>query len=346
MPLRVTRRAALSTALAMPFIRPAAAQSKRLVVRDTGVGTAFTDAFAAPFKAATGIEVVPVVAQHEPTGMIEQMVDAGSYTWDAAIVSRAAADQLTLDGKGYLDPLNLEDDAGFQALPEMFRAPHYAGNDVVATILAYRTDRVKTPPKSWADFWNVAAFPGERALRKFPFDTIEQALMADGVPPAKLFPLDFDRAFRSLDRIRPHISVWWTSGAQCSQMLQSGQVDYCPTWNGRAQVAIDAGAPVAIMWDQALWQSEGWVILKGTPNADLARQFVAFALRPDRQAAFAAATGFGPTRPEAIALLPPGKARIMPTYPANMASATVVDVRFWAKNKDAASDRFNQWVLG
>ena len=37
--------------------------------------------------------------------------------------------------------------------------------------------------------------------------------MADGVPWDKVYPMDIDRAFKSLDRIKPHVDVWWTSGA-------------------------------------------------------------------------------------------------------------------------------------
>ncbi|WP_163591335.1 extracellular solute-binding protein, partial [Klebsiella pneumoniae] len=77
-----------------------------------------------------------------------------------------------------------------------FKAPHYAANDVVATVLAYRTDKVKSPPRSWADFWDIRGRPGQRAMRKFPFDTIELALLADGVDPRSLYPCDFDRAFK------------------------------------------------------------------------------------------------------------------------------------------------------
>ena len=102
--------------------------------------------------------------------------------------------------------------------------------------LGYRTDKVKKPPKSWADLWNVKDFPGRRSLRKYPFDTIEEALMADGVPTNKVYPCDFDRAYKSLDKIKKDVAVWWTSGAQTTQMLKSGEVDMLPTWNGRARM--------------------------------------------------------------------------------------------------------------
>ena len=62
-------------------------------------------------------------------------------------------------------------------------------------------------------------------MRKNPIDTLEIALMADGVAPKDLYPLDLDRAFRKLDEIKDHIAVWWTGGAQSTQLLESGEVD-------------------------------------------------------------------------------------------------------------------------
>ncbi|MGL4974451.1 MAG: ABC transporter substrate-binding protein [Bosea sp. (in: a-proteobacteria)] len=343
-PSRRTLLAATAATLAAPAI--VRAQARKIVVRDLGIGTSFMDAYGRAFTQATGIEVQPITGANEPVGQIKQMVDTKTYTWDMAIVSRAAANQLAADGSGYTEPLRIDDHAGWKALPDLFKAPFFAGNDVVATVLAYRTDNVRTAPKTWADFFNTGTFRGRRAMRRFPFDTIEQALLADGVAGDKLFPLDFDRAFRSLDKVKKDVAVWWTSGAQSTQLLQAGEVDFCPTWNGRAQAAINAGAPVAIMWEQSLWQAEGWVILKGTPNADLCREFVKFALDPARQAIFAKATGYGPTLDAAIGQVDAATAKTLPTHPDNRKSATLVDVDFWAKNRDTAVERFNKWVVG
>ncbi|KAF0232101.1 MAG: extracellular solute-binding protein family [Beijerinckiaceae bacterium] len=330
--------------LAMPAILRA--QARKIVVRDLGIGTSFMDAYGKAFTAATGIEVQPVTGANDPIALIKQMVDAKTYTWDMSIVSRQVANQLAADGAGYLEPLKIDDAPGWKALPEMFRSPFYAGNDVVATVLGYRTDKVKTPPKSWADFFDTAKIPGRRAMRRSPVDSMEQALLGDGVAGDRLFPLDFDRAYKRLDAMKKNVAVWWTSGAQSTQLLQSGEVDLCPTWNGRAQAAVNSGAPVAIMWDQALWQSEGWAILKGTPNADLCREFIKFALAPERQAIFAKATGYGPTLPAAINSIDPAVAKTLPTFPANRASAILVDVDFWTKNRDLAAERFNKWIVG
>ncbi|WP_300302702.1 ABC transporter substrate-binding protein [Ferrovibrio sp.] len=348
---KLTRRSLLVagsaglSALAMPAI--IRAQTKRkIVVRDLGIGSSFMDAYGRPFTEATGIEVQPVTGANDPFGQIKQMVQTRTYTWDMSIVSRQIANQLAADGAGYLEPLNIDAAPGWKALPDMFRSPVYAGNDVVATVLGYRTDTVKTPPKSWADFFDTKKIPGRRAMRRSPVDTLEQALLADGVSGDKLFPLDFDRGFRKLDAVRKDIGVWWTSGAQSTQLLQSGEVDMCPTWNGRAQAAIKSGAPVAIMWNQSLWQSEGWVILKGGPNADLCREFIKFALAPERQAVFAAATGYGPTIPDAVSKMDPAVAKTLPTHPDNRAGAILVDVDFWTQTREVATERFNRWVVG
>ncbi|WP_246504639.1 extracellular solute-binding protein [Bradyrhizobium agreste] len=81
-------------------------------------------------------------------------------------------------------------------------SPYGVGTNVYTTVLAYRTDAFKgrKAPQSWADFWNVSEFPGRRAVRKHPFDTIEEALMGAGTPAAQVYPCDLDKAFASLDK--------------------------------------------------------------------------------------------------------------------------------------------------
>lgn len=335
--------------LGAPFIvRRAAAQARRIVIRDPGgpFTVAFAEAFYKPFTQATGIEAVGVASAHEPTSQIKSMVDTKTYTWDMALLSQAAADQLVKDGN-YLEKIGLEGDPNLAAIPPEYVTPHNYGNDVYTAILAYRTDafKGKKAPATWKDFWDVKGFPGRRSLRKHPFDTIEEALLADGVPADKLYPCDIDRAFRSLDRIKKEIAVWWTGGAQTSQMLKTGEVDMCPTWNGRAQAAIDEGAPVAIAWEQNLWAVEGWSILRGTPKADLCRQFIKFALDARRQAAFTPHLAYGPTHPDAYKHIDAKRAPALPTYPENRAKGIKVDYAYWGSHKDKVIERFNAWLI-
>jgi len=350
--LDLTRRHVLAggaAAVMVPtFWKQASAQEKRIFIRDPGgpYTPGFKEAFYEPFKAATGIEAIGLQGQHEPTSMIKGMVDTKTYTWDMAHLSLAACVQLR--DEGYLEPLNVKTPY-LDSTPAEYKNDYFAGCNVFSVILAYRTDafegKGKEPPKSWADFFNTEKFPGRRSMRKHPFDTIEQALMADGVPVDKLYPLDFDRAYKKLDTIKNKIDVWWTGGAQTSQLLKSGEVDLCATWNGRAQAAIDDGAPVKIVWNQQLWSPEGWTILKGTPKGDMCREFIKFATDPAKQAVFTKYLAYGPTHPDAYKSIPEERAKILPTHPDNIKSRAQADNEFWAKHKDKAVERFNAWIV-
>lgn len=75
---------------------------------------------------------------------------------------------------------------------------------------------------------------------------MEAALLADGVPPEKLYPLDIDRAFKSLDRLKPQITTWWSSGAQSQSLIRDGEVEMLAMWNGRASnLSVKQKIPVA-----------------------------------------------------------------------------------------------------
>jgi putative spermidine/putrescine transport system substrate-binding protein len=353
--LGVSRRTVLKTGaaagvvLGAPWVwRRAHAQPKRIVIRDPGgpFTVAFTEAFHKPFREATGIESVGVASAHEPTSQIKSMVDTKTYTWDMALLSQAAADQLVKEGE-YVQKIGLDSHPDVSEIRPEFKTPYNYGNDVYTALIAYRTDvfKGKKAPLTWKDLWDVKGVPGRRSIRKHPFDTIEEALLADGVPKEKLYPCDIDRALKSLDRIKKDVAVWWTAGAQTSQMLKTGEVDMIPTWNARAQAAIDDGAPAALSWEQGLWAVEGWSILRGTPNADLCREFIKFAVNAKRQAAYTPHLSYGPTNPGAYKHIDQKRALLLPTHPDNYAKAIKVDYEYWGSNKDKVTERFNAWLL-
>ncbi|WP_118180486.1 ABC transporter substrate-binding protein [Paraburkholderia phosphatilytica] len=356
LPEKPGRRTAVKTvvagtaALAFPFVWTSGrAASKRIVVRDDGgiYTKAYDAVFYRPFTEKTGIEVVGVQANAEPTAQIKSMVEAGSYTWDMAKISQPAILLLTTGGKEYLERHGLEADPTIAKIPQQYMSPFGVGTNVYTTVLAYRTDAFKgrKAPASWADFWNVKDFPGRRALRKYPFDTVEESLMADGVPTSQVYPCNFDRAFASLDKIAKHVDVWWTSGAQVEQMLGSGEVDMVATWVSRPQSAIANGAPVAIVWNQNIWGVDNWSILKGTPNADACREFIKFASDPKRQASLVQYFPAGLTQPDAFSYVKPDVAKNCPTFPENIKTGLHIDAKYWQQNQSVALDRFNRWVL-
>lgn len=315
-----TRRRILHGAGALAvagMIPPAArAQTRQIVVSDPGgpYTTAYREAFYDPFEKATGIKVVSVARESQPVAQFAAMVQTKNYVWDVTTLT-LSADIPYLEAKGLLEPIGLKASDYPDIMSEAI-TPNWLGVDVYSTVLAYRADKFKdNGPKSWADFWDVKKFPGRRCLRRSPLDTLEQALLADGVPLDKLYPLDVDRAFKSLDRIKPHINIWWTSGAQAMQAIQSGDIDMISTWNGRAQAAKDSGAPVTIVWNQGLYSIEGWGIPKGTPHADAAKQFVRFCADAKRQASLTRTLAYGPTNKKSFETIGKERATLLPTAP-------------------------------
>ena len=327
----------------------ARAQSKRIVVRDDGgvYTTAYGACFYRPFTEKTGIEVIGVQANAEPIAQIRSMVETKTYTWDMAKISQPAILLLTQGDKIFLEKHGLENDPNVMSIPAAFMSPYGVATNVYSTVLAYRTDAFKgrKAPASWADFWNVKDFPGRRSLRKHPFDTIEESLMASGVPTSSLYPLNVDQAFANLDKISPSIDVWWNSGAQVTQMLTSGEVDMIATWVSRPQNAMIDGAPVAISWNQNLWGVDNLSILAGTPNADACLEFIKFASDPKRMAQQTEYYPAGVTQPEAFKYIKPEVAKNCPTYPDNIKNGVQINAKYWLQNQAAVTERFNSWIL-
>jgi putative spermidine/putrescine transport system substrate-binding protein len=324
----------------------AAAQAgERIVVADPGgpFGVAFKVAFHDSFKADTGITSVQIAREHEPTAQVATMVKTRNYTWDVVTLTLSARD--ILHKQDLLEPLDWSLPDMNEIMPEA-RHPAWMGTDVYCTILAYRSDKFPGGgPQSWRDYFDLAKFPGRRAMRRSPIDTLEIALLADGVEPAKLYPLDVDRAFKKLDQIKKHIAVWWTGGAQTTQLLQSGEVDMVPTWNARAQTVTDAGGPVKITWNQGLYSIEGWGIAKGNPKAGIAKRFVAYTANAKRQAAFTKHLAYGPTNPGAYKYIDAATAAKLPTAPDIFPKIILAKEEWWAAHRQKSEERFTAWML-
>lgn len=326
-------------------------QTDTLTIGDAGGAytRAWTEAFYQPFEQETGIRVIPVERRDNPAAEVRAVVETGNYRWDlCASVGQDVSH--TLVENDLLEPLDLSSDDA-QAIPDTMKDDHFIASDVAAFVLAYREDTITTPITSYADMWNVEGFPGRRGLRQFARDTIQIALLADGVALADIPDVlseeaGWERAFAKLEEIRPHIDVWWNSAAQTPTLLESGELDICPTFNSRAQSVIDAGVPVRIVWNGGFFTNFGWVIPKGSPKADAARQFIAFCCSPERQAIACAQMGIGPSHPGAFDFMEPERSRTLPTFPDNLAQMGPLDFRFWGPLQETAAERFNSWLLG
>ena len=273
----------------------------------------------------------------------------GPPVWD---VIQVETDELVLGcDEGILVPLDWQKLGGKDKyLPE---AVHECGVGTIvwATVMAYDGDRFKeNPPSSWADFFDTEKYPGKRALRKGPRQALEFALMADGVPLDQIYavlrtPEGIERAFAKLDSIKDDL-IWWEAGAQPPQLLAAGEVVMTSAYNGRITAANKSeGRNFRIAWEAGyVYQIDSWVILANSDKKDEAMDFIAFASRPDRQAALAAIIPYGPTRVDAAELIPAEVIADIPGTPGNIKYGLFFDRDFWVENVEALTERFNAWA--
>ena len=202
-------------------------------------------------------------------------------------------------------------------------------------------------PKSWADVWDVERFPGRRVLRREEVWVTEAALKADGVRDSEFYPLDVARAFRSLDRIKPHVKAWYYDNSQAQQLMEQEEVDIIAMMNGRAIESIrNAKAPFEIVWNEAISEggAQGWIAPVGCPNPKGAMKFLDIVGRAEYQAVFARLLYYAPQNPRALDLLEPDLAKLMSSHPDNERVAHVINFDWWGTNLPMMQRRFQQWL--
>lgn len=339
-----------------------AAQAQDLTVMSWGGAyeTSQVEGYNKPFTAATGINVAMVAADN-PNAPIKAMVEAGNVTVDVADVEYA--DAVRMCDEGLLETIDhsalpagadgtaAEDDFLPGALTDCGVA-----NIVFSTIYAY--DTTKFPdggPATMADFFDMTKFPGKRGMRKGAKANLEMALMADGVPAAEVYglletPEGVDRAFAKLDTIKAD-TVWWEAGAQPPQLLADGEVAMSTAYNGRIfAAAVDEGKPFVTVWDGQVYEYDLFVIPKGAPNLEKAKEYVAFATSSASLAEQAKWISYGPARKSAgamVGLSNDGKTEMgpyMPTSAANLTNALASSYEFWADRDAELNERFNAWL--
>lgn len=315
------------------------------------VGEMNTKYFGDPFTAETGIKINRISGEQNLVTQLEAMVGANSVSWDVMELSGEnyprAVDRSLLEPIDYsiVDPNN--------ELPGKARGEFGTVAASYAHMMAVRTDQMpegKTM-SSWADFWDVETFPGPRGLRNSADDNLEFALLADGVAPEDIYtvlmtPEGIDRAFAKLDEIKPHIDVWWTSGAQSIQTLIEGEVYFTTSYNGRISALMFDGQSVSHQWAGGALHLSYIGVPKGAPNIEAAMKYIRKrAADAEAMRAYAQELPYPGFAPGLFDGVPPEIASHMPTDEANASVMFVGDPNFWAKHGDPIFDRWEEWLL-
>ncbi len=205
-------------------------------------------------------------------------------------------------------------------------------------VLAYNAKKFETAPTSVADFFDVEKFPGVRAARGGISNVglIEGALLADGVEPSKIYPIDLERAMKKLERIKDSIEVK-DSFAILQDGLANGEFDMALIPNGRAFNATKVNPDIKVVFNGAVTIYDNLVIPTGAKNVEAATAFLQYAARNSTQVALTEKFPYGMgTIGDAPKLDEQAKAFFPDTYADQL---LIQDNGWWSKNDQAVNDR-------
>jgi putative spermidine/putrescine transport system substrate-binding protein len=298
-----------------------------------------------PFRKETGIEVVPVAAT---VAKMLAMMKSGQNELDVIDTGDNAV--LELERLNFLRPIPYEDFKFTNPadLDPVVRRKYQLGSFIYAMVMAYNTKLVKpgSEPRTWTDFWDTQKIPGRRTLADMASGSVglEYALLADGVPMDKLYPLDVDRAFRAMSRLRPSIPKFWDTGALSTTMLGNGEVAMGSIWSTRAQAAMGEGAPIGISWNQNALLVQAYGIPAATKNVEAARRYIDYASSPEVQSRWLAKYKAIPVNTRAYAAT--SKDLIDPATgtPWTKSKGFLLSIDWWADNRNKVSDAWSKWI--
>jgi putative spermidine/putrescine transport system substrate-binding protein len=332
-----------------------AAQAGRdhLVVQTWGgkLAEAQQKAFFEPFAKETGIKVIGVEAGSSVGGKLAAMQRSKNIEWDI-ITGDYESYTAKFYNMGFLEEVDYKVvDNTADLVPGSAKkwgvAQYLEGVCLVYNTKAFPEGKA---PKSYKDFFDVSNFPGPRAMHNWggPADNLSIALMADGLTPDQCMPIDFERAFKMMDKVKPHIKVWYTSGAQLVQALLDEEVVMAISTDGRAKSAISMGAPIKIVWNQSFYYLAYNAVVKGSPMKDAAMRFLNFCNRPEQQAIFTQVIGYTGANPKAVSYLPAELQKAQSTHPDNIGGVfnfmAIENAQWGVDNIEKVDEKWNSWI--
>lgn len=324
------------------FTGRAAAADATLTVTSWGgdYNKSVREVFADPFTAQTGIKVTLV--DNGDMAKVKAQVQGNNVQWDVIDAPAAFATS------GARDKLWEELDMSIVKPGEVVAkaAPDYMPMYLYSGGLLWDDKRMPDGkhPVDFAGFYDVDKFPGRRVMRSLASETLEVALVADGVAPKDLYPLDLDRAFAALDRIKPHVSKWAATTPDQVNAVVQNEGDFSYSYFNRVKSAQKTGAPLAFSFQQTVNSLDYFAVPRGTKNKEAAMRFIDFCLKPERQVAWSVRGYYLPNSVPAmdeVRKSPSGDFLPDLTNGKNV----IVNSQWWGENYTAVQKRYAEWML-
>ena len=301
-------------------------------------------AFQEPYAAAHP-DVTFVNSSPADIAQVKAQVTSGVVQWDVVSVAPAAATQHcgTLFEKLSFPDLKADDFVA-KAIGEC-----YVGNFGNASPFAYNADKYPDPakaPQTIEDFFDTAKFPGKRGvITNLQNGILEYPLLADGVAPDKLYPLDVDRALKKWDTVRKD-TIFAPNVGALQQAASSGQVDMFLLSDSRLIALLNEKKNIKIVWDTTVVSVNALAVPLGTKNKETAQDFLRSLVQPEPVAKITEMLGTVPVNLKAKPNLTDNGKLVEVYGPVNTGETVVQDVDWYAQNWDAVTTKLTNWLVG
>ena len=295
---------------------------------------AVRECFVAPFEKATG--KTAAVQLGGPDQWLNQIAANREHPPIDVVLTGLDSIAVAID-KGLLDKMDVEHVPHLAEIgPDFVKSGHGYGSvfDYGGMGLAYNTQTIKDPPKSWQEFvdgtiagkWK-AAIPGIN----YSFTPMEVIWLY-----AHLYGGSVDNVAPGLAKIKQMRDsgnlVFWNDVNQYLNMMKSGDIDIGMYWDGRAWAFHQDGNPnIAYLNPKPGSPVNPTIISKVKNGSDLAWKYIDIVLSPEPQTCFAKLLVYGVTNTKVV-------------YPPDIAAhISKPDEIIWPEF-DAAAPHISSWI--
>ena len=244
--------------------------------------------------------------------------------------------------EGLLAPLPA---ARIANLADLYPIARYRNDAAVTGIvspigIAYRTDLIKTPPKTWRELWD-AKYKGQLGFYSVNNSLAVMFLMLSG----KLFgkdEFDLDTGFKKLAELKPFPQVDF-SGAM-APLLTQGQVAIAPIDFAEAIALQQKGVPIGMVVpeDGVLMFDQSFNVAANAADKEASGKYIDFMLSPEVQTLLAKEFFTAPVNRKVK--VPDELQAAIPVSGDNVSKIVTFDWQFVAKNREIMLDRWSKEI--
>jgi putative spermidine/putrescine transport system substrate-binding protein/spermidine/putrescine transport system substrate-binding protein len=264
------------------------------------------ESFVKDFEAETGCKVTATYVGSNDD--FAPKLASGGGVYDIVSVSADTTGVLVAAGLG--EPRDMSRIEHWDEIYELFRNAKGINQDgkvygVPLTWgsipLMYRTDKITEEPDSYAALWDDR-YKGKIALwddKSAIFNTA-RLLGYDNVYSLTDEQLEAVKA--KLIEEKPLLRKYWSTAGELINLYASGEVWISNTWGGYQVAELQKqGIPVKefLPKEKADGWADNWMIVKGSPNADCAYQYINFTTSARGQCGISSVTGYSAANPVA-----------------------------------------------